>query len=117
MNFDVLLEKFVDDLLNSEMEDFIYYKICGSIHLFVNGEKQKFYKMFIRGTVRNKSVYIFDICLTITKHYKHYYEIKTGKLVRKNYFMLNSTPDKIPIKDNHGYYANIKAEIAHVFKL
>lgn len=117
MNFDDLIEKFVEDLLNSEMEDFIFYEMSGKVKLFVNKKKQKFSKIFIKGTVRNKSSYMFDICITITKHSKNYYEIKVGKLIRKNFFMLNNCPDKIPIKDKHGFYSCIKAEIVNVFRL
>jgi len=109
MNFEECIQKIVKKFQNDE-RDCIYYIAKGELILYINGKQKKWTKIFLKGAIRKKSTYVFDIFLVIEKIYDSFYEIKAGRVIRKNYFNLGCN-NKIPIKYKKEEYGNIKCNI------
>lgn len=111
MNFEDFAKKIIENFWNDE-RDCIYYILKGNIFLYVNEKEKEWTKIFLKGAVREKSVYIFDIFLTIEKIDEYTYELKAGRVVRKNYFNLgNTSNDKIPLKYEKDKFGSIETYI------
>lgn len=116
MNFDDCIKRIIVNFEHDE-RDVIRYKLRGSIILYVNKKEKQWTKIFLKSVVREKSRYIFDICLTIRKKTSNKgpkYKINASKLTRKTYFVVgpSSFKDGIPVKYKKDKFACIYFNIS-----
>jgi len=113
MNFDECIKKIIHDFQDSE-SDCIYYLLRGTVLLYINENYKRWSRIYLKGSVRHKSDYQFDIFLTIDYINESTFEMKVGKVIKKNYFNINSENDKIPVRGEPNNYACISGEIYHL---